>query len=88
MEVVKGALGDTILNLDGALDVLLLRELHLVFIDALRLVPLSWRQALNHAFFLTLHLVILTASFVLVSRHLLIEGQWLVVRVSHAQLSV
>ena len=51
VEVVKGALGDSVLDLDGAFDVLLLRELNFIVVDALRLVPLSWRRAMDRTIF-------------------------------------
>ena len=74
MKVVEGALRDAILDFDGALDVLLLGELHLIVIDALRLVPLGRCQSLNHTVFGTLHLVKLALVLVLTPGYLLVKG--------------
>ena len=52
MEVVKGALRDSVLNFNRAFDVLLLRELRLIVGIGLCLVPLCRRQTLHHAFLL------------------------------------
>jgi len=53
MKIVKRALRDTILDLDTALDILLVRELHLV-IESLSIVPLICSGALHHTFISTI----------------------------------
>ena len=84
MEIVEGALRDTILDFDAALDVLLIRKLHLVIYSG-RLLPLAGRQ--HHSFLLHfVHDCSIIACLLIID--LLLKGQWLVVLIAYVECSI
>lgn len=92
MEVVQTALGNSVLNLDGALDVLLIGQLHFT-IELLRvIVLLRWSQPLHHH--LTLLRAVVLAHFKLrllvpslvSATRLLLEWQWLILLAAYSKL--
>jgi len=86
VEIVKRALRDTILDFNAALDVLLVRKLHLV-IDNGRLIPLTLSLAFSHSSWV-LHAarnVVFDCSLLV---DLLIEGHWVVVLALHIKRRV
>ena len=84
MEIVEGALRDTILDLDAALDVLLIRKLHLVILWG-RILPLAGSE--HHSFLL--HFVH-GISFIAISLiiDLLLKGKWLIVLVAYVECGI
>ncbi len=84
MEIVEGALRDTILDFDAALDVLLIRKLHLVIYSG-RLLPLAGSQ--HHSFLLHfVHGCSIIASLLIID--LLLKGQWLIVLIAYVERSI
>ena len=83
MEIVERALWDAILDLDAALDILLLRELHLV-IDCGCIFPFVWLP-LHHSFLL--HFVD-RVGVVALSVDLLFEWEWLIVLAAHVERGI
>jgi len=87
VEVVKGALGDSILDFNAALDVLLVGKLHFV-IDNGCLIPLTLSLSLNHSLVGVLHAangIVFDLSRLV---DLLIEGHWVVVLAAHIERRV
>ena len=87
MEVVQRALRDTILDFNAALDVLLVRKLHLV-IDNRCLIPLTLSLALRHSLVGVLHAtngVVFNSSRLV---DLFIEWHRVVVLVAHIERRV
>ena len=84
VEVVEGALRDAVLDLDRALDVLLIGHLHLAVV-ALLVVPLGRGQPLHHHALLivsALELVLLVAGAT--RRDLFVERKGFILLVAHA----
>ena len=89
VEVVQRALWDAVLDLDRTLDVLLVRQLHLV-VDCLCVVPLARRKA-HHALlviFANFKCILLVACSGGLRARLLLERKRFVVLATHVELSV
>ena len=88
VEIVQGSLGDSIFDLNTALDILLVTELYLV-IHLGCLIPLVDGLALDDTLLIVLHFVKLGIfGLALLHRNLFVERQRLVVLAPHVELSV